>query len=707
MDAIRKLFQKKNRNDEAMKDFGFRLKNQFAVNESYRRGKEYEWLESLRQYKGVYDPDVQIEEGNSTVYPRLTRAKINLVLSRLHEMLFPETDKNWEIEPTPYPSIDKEIVLQLAESLIEVTETGEQILPTPEQLEQEIMKFTEETCKKMSTVIDDQLTEMEYPEETKKVLRSGLLYGTGIMKGVLVDRAKKRHWEAIGGGDYEEIQEDVEIPHFKYVRIWDWYPDMTTTDVDSLDGSYERHVMSKHDLRNLIGRDDFFGDIITQYIKENPGGDYVPKAWETSLQDIEREAGAKHHSGDTLTQIGDYDSPVVRKIGNKYEVLEYWGYIDGKDLEACGVEVDDVEVEYVGNVWLLGKMPIKVALYEGELDRYKLFYYEKDETSLYGDGLARIIRSSQLAISAGARMVLDNGACVAGPQVEVNTSLVVPGTDISSFYPRKIWFREGRGVEAQYPALRSVEFNSHVEELLGIINTFKQFSDEEATLPAWLSGQVSNNETAQAASNRQSTITISIKDIVKNFDSFTEKILRDLYAWNMDFNPRTDIKGDFKCKAKGVSSLVMKEIRMQALNQLAATLSNEDWIYIDRREFLSELFSVHDVRLRLRTQEEVDKIKEAQMQSEEYQLQLEERRAEIEHRKGQALSQLARAKQLNVKSIKEQESADDDLEFEKAKEQMDLEERAARLSMDSEDHEMDLLNKGAEVVNKVGGGGTT
>ena len=112
-----------------------------------------------------------------------------------------------------------------------------------------------------------------------------------------------------------------------------------------------------------------------------------------------------------------------------------------------------------------------------------MFYYEKDETSIFGEGLARIMRHSQLSIAAGARMVLDNAACVSGPQVEINWDMMTDGTDMTSFYPRKVWFRRGRGVDAQYPALRVYDIASHVEELLKVIDAFKQFGDEETTLP--------------------------------------------------------------------------------------------------------------------------------------------------------------------------------------------------------------------------------
>jgi hypothetical protein len=637
------------RDSDAMTAFGFRLKNQFMANEAHRRPKELEWLESIRQYKGLYDPDVRIEAGNSRVYPKITRSKINIVLSRLHEMLFPETDKNWEIEPTPEPSVDMSIVRQIVMSLVQRDDQGNLIPPTPEDVNIAIKKYCAKTGEKMSSVIDDQFTEMGYSEETKKVLRSGLMYGTGIMKGVQIDKRKKRKWEPIDG-EYEEVTNEEDMPFYEFVRLWDWYPDMTTTELDKIEGSFERHIMTKHDLRNLLKRDDFYSDLILKYMDEHPSGDYVAKNWEVDLQVIEVEAGANKGTKVSTAVTGEDTRSTYRQLGKKYQVLEYWGYVDGSDLEACGVRVDDPSLEYGANVWLLGNIPIKVAVFDGALNRYKVFYYEKDETSIFGEGLARIMRHSQLSIAAGARMVLDNGACVCGPNVEANISLLTPDTDYNSFYPRKIWYREGKGVDAQYPALRALEFNSHIPELLSIIDAFKQFGDEETTLPTWMIGQMVNNETAQATSGRMATITVSIKDVVKNFDAFTEKIVQDLYAWNMEFNPRQDIKGDFKCKARGVSSLVMKEIRMQALAQLTTTMTPEDWIYIDRREFLKEKFKAHDLNIRLRTEEEADKLRQEEANSIMNQLQIEAIKAEISKDKAQAMVNLTKAKEKNVEA---------------------------------------------------------
>jgi hypothetical protein len=652
MDIIEKTFSKPERNSEAMSSFGFRLKNQFTSNEAHRRAKELEWIESLRQIKGLYDPDVKIEQGNSKVYPKITRSKINIVLSRLHEMLFPDNDKNWEVQPTPEPSIDQSVVMQIAMSLVKTDENGQQIIPTPQELRVAIDKFCDETCENMSRVIDDQLVEMDYAGETKEVLRSGLMYGTGIMKGPMINKRIKRRWEPSGKGEFVEKATDEDIPLYKRVRVWDWYPDMTTTDLDKIEGSFERHVFTKHDLRDLLKRQDFYADEIKKYMDEHPSGDYVAKNWEVDLQVIEVEAGAgKNYRTLSSSAVSDEaNRSTIRQLGKKYQVLEYWGYVDGSDLEACGVKVDDVSLEYAANVWLLGNVPIKAVLYEGALNTYKVFYYEKDETSIFGEGLARVMRHSQLAIAAGARMVLDNGAVVAGPQMEINVSLLSPDTDLNSFYARKLWFREGRGIDSQYPAIRPIMFDSHIPELLTIIDAFKQFGDEETTLPTWMIGQMVNNETAQATSGRMATITISIKDVVKNFDSFTEKIIADLYAWNMEFNPRQDIKGDFRCRPRGVSSLVMKEIRMQALTQLSTTMTPEEWVYIDRREFLKEKLKAHDINIELRSEDEAAAIRQEEQNSIQMQLALEMQKAEIAYKKSQTLAQLTKAKDKNVEA---------------------------------------------------------
>ena len=206
------------------------------------------------------------------------------------------------------------------------------------------------------------------------------------------------------------------------------------------------------------------------------------------------------------------------------------------------------------------------------------------------------------------------------------------------------------------------------------------------------------------------TITISIKDVVKNFDAFTEKIIADLYAWNMEFNPRKDIKGDFRCKARGVSSLVMKEIRMQALAQLTTTMTPEDWVYIPRREFLAEKIKAHDLNIRLRTEEEADKIREQESNSIMNQLQIEAIKAEISKDKAQAMVNLTKAKEKNVEAavkaqtpIEQQTGADPRmLDEQLAIAQTDRMGKEAQIRREEESHALDMSHKDDDHRMKMG-----
>jgi hypothetical protein len=678
MDQIQEEFAASRRDSEAMRAFGYRLYNEFSTNKAYRRPKELQWLEDLRAYKGVYDPDVRIDPDNSHVYPKLTRSKVNIVLSRLHEMLFPDQDRNWELAPTPEPVIQAALVFQIAQQITqpppidEATgqvqidpQTGfpmQPIPPTREQLNEAIKDFAKQTAALMQSEIDDQLTEMDYPEVAKKVLRSGLLYGTGILAGPLVNRRQKRRWQPDDQTNtYIEKIEDQDVPYMEFTRIWDWYPDMTVAEFSQAQGFWQRSILTKHDLRKLMKRPDFDKDIIRRYLQERPDGDYVPEPFEVDLQALEVDAATQSSSeagGTTIFSSGTTTTQSsYRQHGKRYEAIQYWGYVDGSDLAACGIlnpdgsEID-VDLEYAANVWLIGKAPVKVMLYDGALTHYKVFYYEKDETSIFGEGLARVMRHSQIAISSAARMMLDNAACVAGPQVEVNWQLMHEGTDLNSFYPRKIWYRDGRGIEAQYPAVRVYNIDSHIEELGKISDIFMNFADQETCLPTWMIGDKVNNENSKQTSGRQSEILVSIKDVVKNFDTFTEQVMRDLYSWNMEFNPREDIKGDFQCKPRGVSSLVIKEIRMAALANLKNTMQPEDWPYIPRREFLAETLKAHDIKIELRSEEEAQEIISQQTDQRAKELAYAQLEAEVAYKRAQTAGQLTKAKKFNVEAEK-------------------------------------------------------
>src|SRR5690554_4967688 len=82
-----------------------KIYSRFCEYETNRRPTELRWMNNLRQYLGIYDPEVKakIPKGRSSVYPRDTFVKVTGFVAKMMELLFPANEKNWGISPSPVP----------------------------------------------------------------------------------------------------------------------------------------------------------------------------------------------------------------------------------------------------------------------------------------------------------------------------------------------------------------------------------------------------------------------------------------------------------------------------------------------------------------------------------------------------------------------------------------------------------------------------
>src|SRR5574343_741264 len=138
-------------------------KTRFTRYESDRRLAEQRWLRNLRQYMGVYDPEIerQLQPNRSKAYPRITRVKCISVLSRLMNLMFPGNERNWELAPSPEPDLPAEVVSEAFNNFLKKQqEAGVQMQPTEADLRQVIYDMAKEKAERLSGVIDDYLQEL-------------------------------------------------------------------------------------------------------------------------------------------------------------------------------------------------------------------------------------------------------------------------------------------------------------------------------------------------------------------------------------------------------------------------------------------------------------------------------------------------------------------------------------------------------------------
>ena len=647
---------------------GERLRGEFADVEAERRDIELEWLKDLRQYKGEYDPEVlaKIHPKRSKAFIRLTRVKVKTLDAQIYDMLFPGGgEKNYAIEPTPVPSIDpgqrgriiQQLSLQrLQEFAAQAQEAGEQLPFDPTQVAQliqagqipqeltpgeaEVMAAVDAEAKAkadaMMQEIDDQLAESKYPQHIRSVIHSGHVFGTGVLKGPMVEITDEQHYVLKEG---RWVLETVELrrPYVESLPLWDCFPDMSVNSLDDAEFFFERHVYNRQQLRKLAKRKDFRGDAIMDYIKAFPQGDARVKNWESELRASSRDQVFKS---------------LDRR--RRYEVLEYWGTATGEEVAELGINVPDdlMDEEVECNIWLLGSIVIKAALNatNKQWRPYYFYYFEKDETSIFGRGLPYAIRDTQTGANASVRVMQDHAAITAGPQIEVNTA-ICKDPNPTEVFPFKVWLSHATGVEAQYPAVRVTSLGSYTGEFMNMFSMWKSLTDEVSTVPSYVQGGGGSDKqaggTARGLSMLMGAQRVTVKDIMENFDDgVTSPFISNLYDWNMKWNPRSDIKGDFKIRARGSTALIARELHAESLDMLSQTTKDElDGPYIKRGELLRERVKARDIDADrfVKTDEEVAQERMRQQQQAMQQQQAEERarQQELQARVAEKRAELA------------------------------------------------------------------
>lgn len=615
---------------------GALLRARFEQAKTQRQLAEQQWLKWLGQYLGRYESnEVSFAEDStyerqvpgSRAFIRLTRTKVRATDARVMDLLFPGGgQRNWAIGPTPAPELSPQVLAQVRQRLaLETLKQNSDLLghvnpaehtgtlsaqgrsiqavsagliapdlePAPEVLREAIAGEAKRRAEAMSVEIDDQLTEGRYRDEVKKVVHSGHLYGTGWLKGPLAERKPFTQWEQSAQGLWVTRRVLRSRPFFEFVPIWDIYPSsLDVNSIDELEGLYQRYVMNRAEVRKLARREGFDGEAIEAYLREYPKGNAPTKLnFESQLSTLRAE------------DQGSIGGPDERR----YEVLEWTGYTDAEFLEALGVTPLAPEtMDYKANLWLLGDQVIKVALfpYDDEaIQTYHRYVFEESDVGILGVGIAEIMNDPQRMFNASIRALLDNMGSSAGPIYEANVDLLSPEelANIHQMYARKVILRQGRGADAQQPALRVHQMQTRIAEFITLAELARELSDEATALPRYSAGNPSvksgATRTASGLSMMLGQANIVLKEPISNFDEgITKPFLKALYHWNMQFNPKDEIKGDYEIKPTGSSSLIAKEVRSERIEQFAInTLNPQDALWIKRGELNRERAKVNDL----------------------------------------------------------------------------------------------------------------
>ena len=568
------------------------------VKDSYNKSKDWRqqsdearWLQAYRNYRGLYNSDVQFTEAErSRVFIKVTKTKVLAAYGQIIDVLFAKTKFPITIDPTtlpegvnesvyfdpkerpeetngeglpdsPYGSRDDEEELPKGATLYSLTKRlgpladklrgiknlkeGPGTAPTAVTFNPAAI-----AAKKMEKKIHDQLEESNASKHLRSSIFECVLFGTGILKGPFAVDKEYPSWNEEGG--YEPVTKVV--PQAAHVSIWDFYPDPDASNMDEALYVVQRHKLSKTQLRALKKRPFFRADAIEECI--TVGSTYTREYWENDLKDY-----------------------YINESPDRYEILEYWGTIDtetakeyGMDLPKEFKDTDEIQI----NCWICGDAILRLVANPFQPTRIPYFAvpYELNPYSFFGIGLAENMDDTQTLMNGFMRMAVDNAVLSGNLVFEVDETNLVPGQDLK-VYPGKVFRRQG-GAPGQ--ALFGTKFPNVSNENMQLFDKARQLADEATGFPSFAHGQTGvqgTGRTAAGISMLMGAAAGSIKTVIKNVDDYLLRPMGEaFYFFNMQFDHDDTIKGDLEVKARGTESLMANEVRSQRLLQYLQVVSN-------------------------------------------------------------------------------------------------------------------------------------
>ena len=574
------------------------------VNDRYKRaedarlGDEERWMKAYRNYRGLYGPDVRFTDTEkSRVFVKVTKTKTLAAYGQIVDVLFGNNKFPLSVDPTVLPDGVADAVhinvdpnaAQAGDEAKVVTEQpaavtpligddgklrpGETIIDLQERLagmRNKLQPVSDKViegdgttpttvsfhpamvaAKKMEKKIHDQLNESGASKHLRSMAFEMALLGTGVMKGPFAVDKEYPNWNA--DGEYEPLIKTV--PECNHVSVWNFYPDPEATSMDDAEYVVERHKMSRNQLRGLKGRPYFRDESLEMAIDKGP--DYVQKHWEMKMEDTENQVPESE----------------------RWEVLEFWGFVDTDILEENGVKIprefkDLVEVSC--NIWICNGEVLRMVLNPFKPARipYYATPYEHNPYSFFGVGIAENMDDTQTLMNGFMRMAIDNAALSGNLIIEMDETNLVPGQDMS-VYPGKVFRRQG-GAPGQ--AIFGTKFPNVAQENMQLFDKARVLADESTGFPSFAHGQTGVSgvgRTASGISMLMSAANGSIRSVVKNVDDYLLGPLgKAFFSFNMQFDFDESIKGDLEVKASGTESLMSNEVRSQRLMQFLQVASN-------------------------------------------------------------------------------------------------------------------------------------
>ena len=576
-------------------DFAEVVQEKFQEAREYRRDYEQHWLEAYDAYRGKYPS--KISKANELanergIFVNQTRRKVNSAKIKINTLLFEDGKVPFSITPSRKPRFYPPDIQAPPDR--------------PDILQDAIL----ERSKQMEFKIRDILERTNYNEQVQHAIHELCLYGTGCTKGVQLEYKNFPVYSTVTTPEnlisIESFLEQELMPTCKFVSIWNVFPSPEANSGEDADYVIQRSFLSKIQLRKLAKNGEgFLPGVLDEVIEDEIG-------IASGYDDSEHPKQYNETSGNRL---------------KKFEVLEFWGRLDGKDLEGhIPIESGDMPEAIPVVITVIGNKVVKIA--ENPFDDTLPFHFcnwQKNPESIWGDGIYYAIRDAQAILNFSYAMMVEGKSLSAAPLTVIDPNAFEPGTDTEQIYPGK-QFRVKPGASVR-DSFASVQIPDVTNGLLSVIQQLEREADLDSGQTSIGYGDMSpaQTKTATGMSILNSNANRQTADVVRSVSSMITKNISAIYRWLMVDSTDMTIKGDYEAISTGYEQYVAKEVHNTQLINFLQVVGQMPEVkqYLKQEAFsrpLLRAFNMEPDKV-LKTEEEVTKEMQSQQQAQQQQLE--------------------------------------------------------------------------------------
>lgn len=534
LDKPAKLDKENKERIDILDRLGKKITDLFLERVNQRKEKELEWDQAQRLYdsplrnNNLNAPENPLDgrgKGRRRPEPNIVRTKCDTAIANSVSMQFAGGEKNWDLFPPP--------------NALEAAVTA--------------------ACRGMEKEIETQLSATKYAMHARRAMEDRVILGTGVLKGpVNTGHLQVEYYQDPGSSEWLPQVSEAKYPKVCHVPLWRFYPDMTVTDFYECQDAIELHPMSAIELSQYIQHPGFDGDMIKRILMGDEANEPIkPDVYNDNLGRITAEMWARN--------------PYLYK--NRYMVLEYHGPITYDEVNKLGLvpTYDSPTMEYYGEVWICAGRVIRMELenIEGYCETpYCVSVWKRDPTSPFGFGHPLLLADPQRVVTQAYHMILDNASLTSAPQFAMYQKYIQPIDGDWTLAPGKGWLltdptaKIGDAIEFFYPP-------NVIPNIMPVLQLARELAEEESATLATPTQSPDNTETATGALVMKHASTANLDFAAEEWDDqVTEKLIRRFYAWNMQYNPKPEIKGTFIVDVKSSSEYKNKQMYIRDLERL-------------------------------------------------------------------------------------------------------------------------------------------